>query len=241
MLRRLATSLAATSALVLTATVPAFANHADPFESFDADDVQGGNLKTCDGLVEDVLTEAGYEAEFFWQKSMDVYSTDDVIDHQWWDVTISEDLKRLTVDGHSVPDGDFLVVLVKGGPATNMFVGPELEDLFAPVNASGDHAKISNYTICKFKGEKKDEEETPEPTPTPTSTQTTTPEPEPTEPEGMGGGEPTKTPAPVPTAVPAGIGEAGGSSMAPVGFAAAALMLIAGGATLVRRRFAQQS
>lgn len=197
MLRRMATSVAAATALVLSVSLPALADHAEP------DQILDRNVNSCAGLVDGA----------YWEKSADVPKE---IWHPWWTVTIASD--RSSLDVKLTPDGVSanaqLAVLVKGGKQTNLFLGGPGEDLlglFAPVNKSGKHADISNYTICKVKPKAPPSE--PPPSEEPPSEEPPTEEPPaeapPSKAPPAGGGEPTptasKTPVPVPTSVPAGL------------------------------------
>jgi hypothetical protein len=232
MLRRLATSVALTAALVLGASASASAHHAEP------DDTLEGNVKTCAGIVEGS----------YWEKSADVPKK---ITHPWWTVSISRDKKSLsvTLTDAAKDAGAVLAVLVKGGPDTNLFVGEpgqDLLDLFAPVNRSGKHADISNYTICKVKppeeppGEEPPGEEPPDEEPPgeeePPAEEPPAEEPPVDEPES------DETPVPVPTAVPAGSGTASGSGTpAVMGLLAALAGALAAGTVIVRRRLGHES
>ena len=220
MLRRMATSVVAAITLVLSASLPALANHAEP------DATLAGNVKSCDGIVDGA----------YWEKSADV---PELIEHSWWTVVISADNKRLdvTLTPQAVDANAQVAVLVKGGDKTNVFLGEpgeSLTALFAPVNASGDHADISNYTICKVKAgaivPPDDEEPPPADEETP-----------PDDDEGDGGGEPTptpttsKTPAAVPTSIPAGTAGSGLWPETPLGAVIVIAVLAAGAAVLGRR------
>jgi hypothetical protein len=232
MLRRMATSVAAATALVLSVSLPALADHAEPDKTLD------GNVKSCVGLVDGA----------YWEKSADVPKK---IQHPWWTVTIASDRSsldvKLTSDGVSA--NAQLAVLVKGGDETNLFLGEPGEDLlglFAPVNESGNHADISNYTICKVKpkappSEPPPSEEPPTEEPPTEAPPTEAPptEPQATETPPAGGGEPTptasKTPVPVPTSVPAGLnGQAAGPGAGIV--TALVVAILAAGTTVVGRR-----
>ena len=228
MLRRMATSVAAAITLVLSASLPALANHAEPDATLD------GNVKSCVDIVD------GAD----WEKSADV---PELIEHSWWTVAISADNKWLdvTFTPQAVDANAQVAVLVKGGDKTNVFLGEpgaSLTALFAPVNASGDHADISNYTICKVKGGvivPPDDEEPP-----PDGGEETPPDDEETPPdddEGEGGGESTptptasKTPVAVPTSIPAGASGSGLWFETPLGAVIVIAVLAAGAAVLGRR------
>jgi len=228
MLRRMATSVAAAITLVLSASLPALANHAEPDATLD------GNVKSCAGIVDGA----------YWEKSADV---PELIEHSWWTVAISADNKWLdvTLTPQAVEANAQVAVLVKGGDKTNVFLGEpgaSLTALFS-VNASGDHADISNYTICKVKGGAivpPDDEEPP-----PDDGEVETPpddeEPPPDDGEGEGGGESTPTPSPsqtpvaVPTSIPAGTGGSGPWFETPLGAVIVIATLAAGAAVLGRR------
>ena len=228
MLRRMATSVAAAITLVLSASLPALANHAEPDATLD------GNVKSCVGIVDGA----------YWEKSADVPHK---IWHSWWTVTISSDKRsldvKLTADGISA--NAQLAVLVKGGNNTNLFLGEPGEDLlglFAPVR-SGQHPEISNYTICKVKRTTPPTEEPPTeepPTEEPPTEEPPTQGP-PTEAPPGDGAEPTptptasKTPVPVPTSVPAGMSGPGTGFALPILGGLVIAILAAGAAVLGRR------
>lgn len=234
MLRRMATSVAAAITLVLSASLPALANHAEPDATLD------GNVKSCVGIVEGA----------YWEKSADVPHK---IWHSWWTVTLSSDIKsldvKLTADG--IAANAQLAVLVKGGPNTNLFLGEPGEDLlglFAPVNSSGKHPEISNYTICKLKRTTPPTEEPPteeppteEPPTEEPPTQAPPTEAPPTQTPPGGDAEPTptptasKTPVPVPTSVPAGM-SGSGTWFALTVLGGLGIAVLAAGAAVLRRR-----
>jgi hypothetical protein len=226
MLRRMATSVAAAITLVLSASLPALANHAEPDATLD------GNVKSCVGIVDGA----------YWEKSADVPHK---IQHSWWTVTISSDKTsldvKLTSDGISA--NAQLAVLVKGGNETNLFLGEPGEDLLgivAPVNSSGEHPAISDYTICKVKRTTPPTEEPPTEEP-PTEEPPTEAPPTETPPGDEGEPTPTltptasKAPVPVPTSVPAGMtGPGNGFAFTILGGLVIAI-LAAGAAVLGRR------
>jgi hypothetical protein len=159
-------------------------------------------------------------------------------DYKWLDVTLTPQ----AVDA----DAQF-AVLVKGGDNTNVFLGEpgeSLTALFAPVNASGDHADISSYTICKVKAgaivpPPHDEEPPPG-----GGEDETPPDDDETPPDdGEGGGEPTPTPTPsktpvaIPTSIPAGTADSGPWFETPL-VAVIVIAVLAAGAAVLGRRFA---
>jgi hypothetical protein len=249
MLRRLAISLAATSALVLTATAPAFAEHGDPAPLA----TLSGNVNSCSDAEEELAAlegfdEIDFDAHSEWNNSPGSNAEHpNHVEHDWWDASYG--------DAYGDPDSSLdivlteegkaqnaqLLVLVKAGPGgTNAFLsepGGDLIGLYAPeVPAPDKHPTISNYTVCKVETPPGEEEEPPGEEEEPPGEE----EEEEEEDLGKGGGEPP--PAPVPTAVPAGMsGSDDGGSMAPIGIAAVVLMMLAGGAALLRRRFGHQS
>jgi hypothetical protein len=226
----MATSVAAAITLVLSASLPALANHAEPDATLD------GDVNSCAGIVEGV----------YWEDSADV---PDLIGHPWWIVAISADYKWLdvTLTPQAVDADAQIAVLVKGGDNTNVFLGEpgeSLTALFAPVNASGDHADISSYTICKVKAgaivpPPHDEEPPPG-----GGEDETPPDDDETPPDdGEGGGEPTPTPTPsktpvaIPTSIPAGTADSGPWFETPL-VAVIVIAVLAAGAAVLGRRFA---
>jgi hypothetical protein len=243
-LHRLATTVAATTALVLTGTVPAIAEHGDPAPIATVE----GNLNTC----EDIKSIEGFtgdlDAHANWNNSPAANAEHpNHVEHDWWTGTYGDAYGNpdsslditLTDAGKSV--NAQLAVLVKAGPGgTNLFLsepGEDLVGLYGPeVPAPGKHPTISNYTVCKVKSAEfvpPEEPEEPE--------ETITPEPEPEEPEGKGGGEPTETPAPVPTEIPAGTGTADAGTAGTAGLVAMLAVFAAGAAVIIRRRFLADS
>jgi hypothetical protein len=115
----------------------------------------------------------------------------------------------------SVPDGLTLTgVVVKGGPAYNVYVGDVRTALHAPLGPNGQPAGISHWFACGITATS-----SPTPTPTPTTTPTTTPPPT----------SPSVQPA-APPPPAAGLAETG----QPLGvLAALGLVLIATGAIML--------
>jgi hypothetical protein len=212
MLRRMATVVAATTALALAGAAPAFADHV----AYSDPHVFDGNLTCTDFGLTAPPAATGWDSTGKVDPPVDV-------DNQFVTATLSDDGTELTV----VAKDGFVItaVLVKGGTGgggTAYFHAP-----FDNMTASATAQEISHYNIC---GEL-DGDETETPTPTPTDTETPTPTPTPT---------PTKdgeTPKPVPTSVPAGYGQADNGSASTIGLLAFLTALAVGGAALVTRRF----
>ncbi|WP_116952085.1 LPXTG cell wall anchor domain-containing protein [Jiangella endophytica] len=164
----------------LLGTLPAAADHNEP------DQILDGNVKSCEGIV---------DGDVVWEESADV---PDIIHHGWFTVDLSDDNQWLDVvlTSEGENSGIDLAVLVKGGPQTAVYLGPDLTHLQAPDNASGGPAAISNYTICKVHF---NEPPTEEPTEPPTEEPTEPPTEEPTEPPTE---EPTETPSESPSETP---------------------------------------
>jgi hypothetical protein len=145
MLRRMATVVAATTALALAGAAPALAEHEVP-------ELLPGN-PDCEDVAEAFDIEG-------------LVSLEKVEDED-----IPDGTKTVDVDTADYPGYDILVI-VKGGDNAHVFFEPPFHDLYAPNNASGMPADISHYEIC---GVETDETETPTPTPTDTETPTPTP------------------------------------------------------------------
>jgi len=222
MLRRVATSVALSAALVLGASASAMAHHAEP------DDTLKGNVKSCAGIVDGS----------YWEKSANVPHK---IPHPWWTVSFSKDNKSLsvTLTDAAKNANAVLAVLVKGGQNTNLFLGApgeDLLDLFAPVNKHNNkHPEISNYTICKVKPPVEEPPEEEPPAEEPPAEEPPAEEP-PAEQPPTDEPEPDETPVPVPTAVPAGNGSSNGSPFGMVALLAALGSAFAAAAVTLRRR-----
>ena len=216
MLRRMATVVAATTALALAGAAPALADHdevTDPYL------IQGDN-PTCEDVAADF---------------------DDLEDVEELDKKEFKDDQpsKWTVDPADYPGYDIFVI-VKGGNAANVYFS-NFTDMVAPNNASGKPADISHVTVC---GVKTTETETPKPdeTETPKPDETETPKPDETETPKPDDKETPKpddkeTPKPVPTSVPAGYGEADNGSASTTGLLAFVAALAVGGAAFFTRRF----
>ncbi len=225
MLRRMATSVVAAITLVLSASLPALADHAEPDKTLD------GIVKSCVGIVPGA----------YWEKTARV---PEKIRHPWWKVTISDDKKSLDValtsDGISA--NAQLAVLVNGKKTntTNLFLGEpgeDLLDLFAP-SESGKHSKIKKYTICKVKAKTPPDKEPPEeepPVEEPPEEEPPAEEPPAEEPPVEETPTAEETPVPVPTSVPAGTsGSDTGLALLVLGGLVAAVLTA--GATILGRR-----
>lgn len=249
-LRRVAISVAATTALVLgAAAAPALAAHEDPrLVENDPPTYPGGNI-TCEQL----------HVKF---PDLDEHSTLGAkvdppvnVDNEYFEATVSGDLKSLDV----VAKDGFVItaVIVKGSDASHVYLSSPFEHMTAPeAGASGKPAAISNYTVCghededdekekKKKKKKKrdrdrDKDKDKDKTPPP-------PDDEDENGDDDKNGkdeEDEKKPVSVPTAVPAGHGDTGSGVAGTVGLIAALAALTAAaaaGAMLIRRRFGHES
>jgi hypothetical protein len=208
MLRRMATVVAATTALALAGAAPALADHEVP------------ELLTGNPDCEDVAEEFGIEG---------LVSLDKVEDED-----IPDGTQTVDVDPDDYPDYDILVI-VKGGPNAHVFFEPPFHDLYAPDNDGGQQADISHYEIC---GVEKDETPPPTTPPgtEPPGTEPPGTEPPSTEPPKEEPDD-EETPKPVPTSVPAGYGDADNGSASTTGLLAFVAALAIGGAAFFTRRF----
>ena len=217
MLRRMATVVAATTALALASAAPALADHVE----YDDPHKFDGNLSCTDfGLT-------APPAATGWDSTGKVDPPADV-DNQFVTATLSDDGTELTV----VAKDGFVVTAVlvkggKGGGGTAYFHAP-----FEDMTTSATAQEISHYNIC---GEVEEVPTTPPPTTPPPTTPPVT-EPPTEEPTTPPTEEPT-TPKPVPTSVPAGYGQADNGSASTIGLLAFVTALAVGGAALVTRRF----
>lgn len=239
MLRRIATSVAAALTLVLSASLPALADHAEPDATLQGNANACADLKDLEGFSGDLDKHADWNTA----TAKNTAAPPTAIQHPWWTVSF-DDLEGnenavLNID---LIDGQQIVVLVKGGNATNVFVsepGENMVGLFAPTLENGKHPTISHYTICKVDNGAYTPPETPPETP-PDDEETP-----PDEGEGEGGGEPTptptatasETPVPVPTSVPAGM-SGPGSGFAVTVLGGLVIAILAAGAAVLGRRLA---
>jgi len=213
MRRRLAATAAVTSAFVLFAAAPAFAEHVEPI-------TEDGN-PTCSELAPEGVTWTELKVE------------------PVEDGTSSDGSLTVTIEVRDSADGPVFdwssnigldAVFVKGGNVGgNLYqYDPPSEEtadtgLHSPLNPSGKWAGLSHVSFCYDAGE-----ETPTPTPTPTETPTESPTVQPTA---------SESPAEVPTAVPAGADNGGGNGSAGlIGLVLAGGVAVAGAAAAVRRR-----
>jgi hypothetical protein len=211
MLRRMATVVAATTALALAGAAPALAQ--------DSPILVNDNVKDCEDAASHDVTIDG-ETLLLVQGAN---SGENLIVRG----TVSADKLKLDVE---LLDDSYVITAVgikagaeASGGGTYIYTNPPFTGLKAP----GDKA-ISHWFVCGKK--KPTSTETPTPTPTPTETPTETPTPTPTE-DG-------ETPKPaVPTSVPAGYGQADNGSASTIGLLAFVTALAVGGAALVTRRF----
>jgi hypothetical protein len=233
----MATSVAAAITLVLSASLPALANHAEPDATLEGNANACADLKDLEGFSGDLDKHSDWNTS----TAKNTATPPTAIQHPWWTVSF-DDLEGnenavLNID---LIDGMQVVVLVKGGDATNVFIsepGENMVGLFAPTLENDKHPTISHYTICKVDNgayTPPDDEETP-----PDEEET----PPPDEGEGEGGGEATptptatasKTPVAVPTSVPAGL-SGSSAELGAVIVAALAVVILAAGAAVLSRR-----
>jgi hypothetical protein len=233
MLRRMATSVAAAITLVLPASLPALADHVEPDATLERNANACADLKDLEGFSGDLDKHSDWNTA----TAKNTAAPPTAIQHPWWTVSF-DDLEGnenavLNID---LIDGKQVVVLVKGGNATNVFIsepGENMVGLFAPTLENDKHPTISHYTICKVDNGAYTPPETP-----PDDEETP-----PDEGEGEGGGEatptptptPSKTPVAVPTSVPAGL-SGSSAELGAVMVAALAVVILAAGAAVLSRR-----
>jgi len=242
MLRRMATVVAATTALALAGAAPALAQP----EVVDPGPPSGNGVQPV--LVEGNPTCAQVtdEEDFLFEQKIEAPPGEDVDDgttqlsHDGLSGSVTIDV-RSTAAGPVFDfdfDGDFVTatVIVKGGPVANFYdYRPDGEDadtdLHSPVNPQNNKFfGLSHISFCITEAP----DETPPPTtPPPTNGETPPPTTPPTTPPTEDG----ETPKPVPTEVPAGYGQADNGSAGTMGLIAFATALAIGGAALVSRRF----
>lgn len=169
MLRRLATVVAATTALALAGAVPALADHDEVVDPL---------------LVEDNPTCEDVAALF-----------DDLEDVEELDtIQFNDDQpSSFTVDPADYP-GFEIFVIVKGGPDANVYFS-NFTDMTAPEVSSGKPADISHITVC---GVETDVPTTEPPTTPPTNGETPPPTTPPTTPPTEDGETPKPVPTEVP-------------------------------------------
>lgn len=240
MLRRMATSVAAAITLVLSASLPALANHAEPDATLEGNANACADLKDLEGFSGDLDKHSDWNTA----TANNTATPPTAIQHPWWTISF-DDLEgnENAVLNIELSDGKQVVVLVKGGNATNVFIsepGENMVGLFAPMLGNDKHPTISHYTICKVDNGAHTPPETPPDDKTPPDEDETPP---PDEGEGEGGGEPTPTPTPtasktpvaVPTSVPAGL-SGSSAELGAVMVAALAVVILAAGAAVLGRR-----
>ena len=124
------------------------------------------------------------------------------------DVGFTIDATNTYVTITSVPDGFVLTgVVVKGGPAYNVYVGDVRTDLHAPLVSSGKPAQISHWFACGTAASPT----SPPPSPTTPPSTPTTPPPTPTTPP------PTVSPAPTTPGIGPIVPPPGGGALAVTG------------------------
>lgn len=238
MLRRMATSLAAATTLVLITSGSALAAHVEPDATLE------GNANSCTDLasIEGFTGDLAVHSQWNNSTEKNTATPPTAIQHPWWTVTFEDlDGNQNALLNVELIDGKQVAVLVKGDNATNVFIseaGENMVGLFAPILENGKHPTISHYTICKVDNAvfappetPPDDEETPPDEDTP-----------PPDDEDKGGGEPTptptasETPVAVPTSVPAGL-RGSSAELGGVIVAALAAAILAAGAVALGRRF----
>lgn len=122
-------------------------------------------------------------------------------------VTATTDASNTYVTITAVPAGTTLTgVVVKGGPAYNVYVGDHRTDLHAPLRPSGKPAGVSHWFACGTSPSPTSSPTSPSPTPSETSPSPspTSPSPSVTSPSPTPSGTPTVTPSEpgTPTATP---------------------------------------
>lgn len=223
--RRMATSVAATIALILMGTGPVFAQEEPNFEDF------SGNATTCSGGQ----NPAGLDGEILIEgQGAQSDSTDDisgvVTDGTFLNVTVHN--PDLVISG---------IVIKAGSEGYRVYNSPEPDMTAPPTGEQGNIPDISHWFVCGEIEEPRDEngEEPPgEEEEPPPGEEEEPPAEKPDE-------EPTddKTPAPVPTAVPAGVasGDSENGAAGTIGLIAAGSALAVAAVVLVRRRFLHES
>ena len=129
MLRRMATVVAATTALALAGAAPALADHETPT-------TEPGNV-SCEDLGLELLGS-----------KVDPPVN---VDNDFYTATVYEDEEGevALLDVVAKPGFAIDAVLVKGSSETNVFVGPDFTHMFAPeAGGSGKAAAISHFEVC---------------------------------------------------------------------------------------------
>lgn len=131
----------------------------------------------------------------------------------------------------SVPDGITLTgIVVKGGPAYNVYPGTVRDRLHSPINRGGNVPAISHWFACGAKTATTSPSPSPSPAPKPSATMSTT---------VPSGGTPSNTPSSPVAAAPGGSGSLANTGFSAGPVAAVALGLVALGVALLlaQRRF----
>jgi hypothetical protein len=231
MLRRMATVVAATTALALAGAAPALAVTEDP-------GAPSGNGVQPEWAEDNPDCEDLLDADDFLFEHKTGVPTDETIQlsHDGLSGSLEIDVDGAVFDFTFTGDFVAAAVIVKGGPNANLYdYRPDGEDadtgLHAPVNPNNDEFYgLSHISFCVTEAP----DETPPPTtPPPTNGETPPPTTPPTTPPTEDG----ETPKPVPTSVPAGYGQADNGSASTIGLLAFLTAMAIGGGALVTRRF----
>ena len=212
MLRRMATVVAATTALALAGAAPALAEHETPL-------VVSGN-PDCEAAVEALEELADFD-------SPDLQSFGKV-EFEDGDQPTTVDLADIEDEFDDFTGFDIFVIVKGGREGANVYFMPPFHDLMTPTGQD-----ISHIEVCGVPEEDddngddngKDDDDNGKDD----------------DDNGKDDDKETPKPA-VPTDVPAGLGDSGGSNVAgTVGLLAVAAGMAAGIAVLVRRRFAEDN
>jgi hypothetical protein len=226
----MATTVAATSALVVTAAAPALAT--DPPGN-------NGTVKVDDQPLDSIPNNDPHVGCEF---RIDFYG----FDEGDYSATVTLALHEPTLTEHTldVVSGDLNPFIGEdpagGGTDLDASEAYVLELTGPPHAQQGYHVKLTVNAPGSIGNDTKYKVfwvETCPPTEEPTPEPTVTPEPE----DGMGGGEPTETPVPVPTEIPAGTDSAGVGTAGTAGLVAVIAAFAAGAAVIIRRRFLTES
>ena len=223
MLRRMATVVAATTALALAGAAPALADHESVVDPLLIDDNENPTCTDVAALFDDLLNVVELDKEEF----------------------ESDQPSEITIDPAEYDSEIF--VIVKGGPRANVYFS-DFTGMVAPDNESGGPADISHVTVCGFETEDDDDNGNGD---NGNGDNGNGDNGNGDNGNGDDNGDDNgkdddvddkETPkAEVPTEVPAGLGDTGSNTAGMIGLFAVVAGMAAGIAVLVRRRFVEDN
>ena len=232
MLRRMATVVAATTALALAGAAPALADHVEYTEdpTLFTNEFNEGGVVTCEDLGLETLLDKVEDPD------EGTIETDEVIAT----VTNDEEDEATFLDVDAKDGFEITAVIVKGSNSSLVYFHGPFEGLTAP-----DEKGISHFVVCGGPKEDDDDDNGKDDDDNGKDDDDNGKDDDDNgkDDDDNGKDDDKETPKPaVPTDVPAGLGDSGGSNVAgTVGLLAVAAGMAAGIAVLVRRRFVEDN